>query len=330
MNIYIDESGTFANPQKKAHSISTIASLIIPEIQLPDIEKEFLSLKKLWGIQEIEIKGSKLNENQVADVINLLLNYDTILELSVIDIGLHNDAEIDEHKNKQADKLFEHIDEERSPILAENTRLLQEKLRSLSNQLYVESCLIVECIWRALQTSTIYYSQKMPSELSSFNWIIDAKDKNLTKYEEYWLTIIAAYIQTKSIRDPLITLVEGDYSYFKKYYRKIPDYLQEHIQNSDQELHLDLTKIFRESLTFLNSKDNLGLQMADILTNTIRRALINNLQESGWRKLGELLINWKNISIHFIGLVESKRVNMRELPYHKILNSIHQKSRYPL
>jgi len=330
MNIYIDESGTFANPQKKDHSISTVAALVVPETQIPSLEKGFHDLKESWGTPEEEIKGSKLDENQVSSVINLLASFDTILELAVIDLGIHDEAKITAHKNTQADNLSEHVDSQRSPILAENTRLLQEKLRALPNQLYVQSRLVVEVIWRAVQTSTIYYCQRIPSELGCFNWIVDAKDRDLTAYEEYWLTVIAGYIQTKSIQDPFIRLAEGDYSHFEKFYRPVPDYLLEHFPDLDTERsHPDATKIFKESLSFPNSRDDLGLQLADILANTIRRALVNNLQERGWSRLGELMLHWKNTSIQFLGVGISEGVTLRDLPYHRKLNLIHRSARFP-
>ncbi len=330
MNIYIDESGTFANPQNRKHTISTVAALVVPETQLVALEAGFQDLKESWGTPEQEVKGSKLDEDQVSAVIKLLTSFDVILELAVVDLGLSVDDNITAHKHIQADKLSEHIDPQRSPILAENTRLLQEKLKGISNPLYVQSWLVVQVIWRAVQTSTIYFCQRIPNELENFNWIVDAKDRDRIAYEEYWLTVIAAFTQTMSIQDPFIMLDEGDYSAFKKYYRPVPDYLLEHVPDLDtQQSHLDATRIFKESLTFVDSRDNCGIQLADILATTFRRALVNNLQERGWSRLGELMLYFKNTTVQFIGIGRSKKEQVQELPYHHKLNHIHKSARSP-
>ncbi len=68
-------------------------------------------------------------------------------------------------------------------------------------------------------------------------------------------------------------------------------------------------------------------ELADIVANTARLALMGNLQFQGWSKLGELLFYWKDTSIQFVGLGIPQSVDMRSLPYYQTLKHIHQSSR---
>jgi hypothetical protein len=45
-----------------------------------------------------------------------------------------------------------------------------------------------------------------------------------------------------------------------------------------------------EQLTFEDSRNSLGLQLADMLAITLRRGLNNRLQRPGWENLGKLII----------------------------------------
>jgi hypothetical protein len=51
----------------------------------------------------------------------------------------------------------------------------------------------------------------------------------------------------------------------------------------------NLGKVLYDSLSFPDSKNCCGLQLADILTSTFRRALMGRLQPSGYEHLGDLM-----------------------------------------
>src|SRR5262249_1942804 len=94
MNIYIDESGIFSNPANQANYASCVAALAIPSSQRSDITKGFRRIKSSWKLGSGEIKGSKLGEAQISEVIQLLKRYEVIFDLVVMDLGLLSDAEI--------------------------------------------------------------------------------------------------------------------------------------------------------------------------------------------------------------------------------------------
>ncbi len=53
---------------------------------------------------------------------------------------------------------------------------------------------------------------------------------------------------------------------------------------------VDMKKVLQESFRFADSENDLGLHLADIAASACRRAFNGNLQQSGWKKLGRLLV----------------------------------------
>jgi hypothetical protein len=63
----------------------------------------------------------------------------------------------------------------------------------------------------------ILYSQILPRESGSFSWTFDSKEINkLTDWENWWKTMIAPKFQSTALREPMIKLEEGDYTYFDR------------------------------------------------------------------------------------------------------------------
>jgi hypothetical protein len=77
--------------------------------------------------------------------------------------------------------------------------------------------LTIELIFELIQIVTLYYSQRLPDELSHFDWLIDRKDQNLTLMEKRWTTLIVPIGHSRGREQPFITLKEGDYSHFDRF-----------------------------------------------------------------------------------------------------------------
>ena len=54
MHIYIDESGIFANPQRKPNSPSVVAALVIATAKQEMLVEEFECMKASWGYAATE------------------------------------------------------------------------------------------------------------------------------------------------------------------------------------------------------------------------------------------------------------------------------------
>jgi hypothetical protein len=106
MRIYIDEAGSFVTPRpEQPHSYSLVLALIIPKVIEADLFYEFLRLRDRWPNQEIEIKGSKLDESQAGEMIDLASLYDILVEFFAIDIATHGEIVIGDFKRRQAAAL---------------------------------------------------------------------------------------------------------------------------------------------------------------------------------------------------------------------------------
>ncbi|MCK4486086.1 MAG: DUF3800 domain-containing protein [Desulfobacterales bacterium] len=297
MYIYIDESGIFANPNGKDTAVSCVAALVIPEPFQKYIFKSLKHLKKNWGSTREETKGSRLDERQVAQVATLLGKYDVILKACVIDMGTHSDSDIAAHKQGQAEAFTKNITPEFHPNLVRQLEELKERVRRLPDQLYVQSCVLTSLVESIIKVSTLYYCQRVPSTLASFRWVIDAKADKVTDYEQLWSTVVMPFLQSSSLTKPMICLKGGDYSWFQRKFDMTmptpPNHLKPGIRSDEpvEPFHCsDVKKIMTENLSFASSEKELGLQLADIAANAIRRALQGNLQFAGWRDLGKVMV----------------------------------------
>jgi hypothetical protein len=66
MRIFIDEAGSFVPPTSGDSSYSLVLALIVPSASESQLFYQFLRLRDSWPKQQIEIKGSSLDETQHA------------------------------------------------------------------------------------------------------------------------------------------------------------------------------------------------------------------------------------------------------------------------
>jgi len=338
MKIYIDESGIFSNPNIKPHAVSCIAGLIIPENKEDEIFKKFNDISSNWATDSGEIKGSRLNEPEVAATISLLKDYQVVLEVCAIDLGIHTNEEIEKHKHLQGDNLVENITPEFHPSLVNQLSELKSKIEKMPNQLYTQFITLTELVNSILRSAMLYYCQAVPETLESFNWIIDAKDNQKTEYEDIWSILAMGFLQTVFLNNPIKVLDTGDFTSLKKYeYRtaEIPNHLKKYAKKDiNRSSRFDLKKVLTENLYFIDSKMSTGLQIVDILVNTVRRAFNRNLQIGGWGEIGNLMLKKfrGEHSIKIIMLKPGTRIEIwtSTLPYFNALKEIDIKSRSAL
>ncbi len=293
MNIFIDEAGIFVIPKKKKWSISCVGALVIPEEITDSVLSGFEKLKEDWRVEGKEIKGSKLNESEVNSLILFLSQFDVIFQVTAIDMVTQSNSGITKHRMIQADKMTENLTAEHYQSLIDGLENVKERIQELTNQLYVQAVCTCDLMYTALQNATLYYAQRKPEELAQFNWSIDAKHQKITPYEKLWLDIVLPFLQSRSIRDPFIQLKEANYSYFEKYTEVMtqpPEYLKKAFGEETPFPCVHINDIYRKNLIFDQSHENLGLQIVDILTTSIRRAMNGHLKIHGWGKIGQLMV----------------------------------------
>ncbi len=120
--------------------------------------------------------------------------------------------------------------------------------------------------------------------------------------EKVWTTLILPMTEFHFATHPFLRLKGADYSHFNKYEvhaatanHEMARHLQwmhdsYDLKDSGEQKGIDLRRLFTEKQTFVDSRENLGVQLADITATTLRRALNRQLQRPGWEAFGRLLV----------------------------------------
>lgn len=330
MNIYIDEAGVFVKPTQNKCAVSAVGALILPEDKTRIIFSKFEALKSKWDLKDTEVKGSQLNEFQVNSVIEILQKYNVMFEVVAIDMNIQIEDDMTTHKLDRAQKMISCITDEFNETLIKNLYKTKDEIESLPNQLYIQTSLIIELLIQVFQKTMLNFSLKKPQELGLFKWIVDAKDVNITTSEKIWKTLILPLAQSRSFDEPLLMIKEGDYSHFFKNRKRgdIPNYLIQHISDKDPNDFFDLNSVY-SNRKFENSKNNFGVQLADILITSIRRSMNGNLQKDGWKNFGNIIVMGRNQSITLMNMSNNSDLKKYEIdpPYFEVIKYLDKTSK---
>ena len=284
MYIFIDEAGKFIDPNNREKGIiSTVGAIVIPHDSYDIVIEKFQELKEKWGIKG-ETKGGKLKEHQVDELVQMLELYNILFVAVCVDSQLSKPDAISWHKQKCQEHILSNISEHHHPNLVQQLKDVSRKISELSDQLYIQYQIMNTLVYNTHELSTLYYVQRLPAELSAFKWVIDAKDKKIVPAEKWWRDTLSPNIQGLSFKKAFVMLQEADYSYYNKF------------DMDDNPLAGNIKKIMRD-LEFIDSKTSEGLQIADILTSSINKALNNKFEILGWYRIGRLMtiLDEKNV-----------------------------------
>jgi hypothetical protein len=289
MKIYIDESGTFTQSRKKP-SLSVVGSLAIPDVSYNRVLKKYGKLRSKLPKSKGEVKGKLLSEQQVSDVIEILRRNEVLFEATLIDLRNTNEAVIETYRVRQCENLTAKITEAHHSNTREWAWALRRRLERMSMPLYVQSELNFQLIWKTLEHFTAYFSQRRPECLAEIEWFVDAKQPvGSTDWENWWRAVMFPLFQTRSMFEPFAMIEDGDYSRLPSEERVLPEYLADEFPTHAGEAHINLSPSLA-NIRFVAAPDP-GLELVDIVTNALRRALVGNLQPSGWSDLPALMIH---------------------------------------
>ncbi len=268
---------------------------MIPESEVPRLFSDFVALRSRFTDAK-EIKGSELTDSQIEAVLWTLGRYDVVVEVAMIDAGAHGLEEIRRLRTEQGNNIVANLTPEHHSNLRAEMEALRQEWLSLSEQLVVQMYAMVAVIDSVIRNVTLYYAQHRPPELSRFDWIIDSKDIGKTRYERVWEMVISPFLQDLSMRRPMAMVKGFDYSAFERFrspFKEMPEHFRAsaNIDPSDEPfIATDVARLMRESVTVPDSKSTPGLQMADIVANTVARAMNKKLPENVWRHVGRLTV----------------------------------------
>jgi hypothetical protein len=308
MDIRIDESGGFIAQGPGANRISAVGALVLPSRELDDIYSEYTALRTSFPqTGDGEVKGSGLSESDVAATISLLERFDVLFEAVVSDVASHRRRDIVGFQQQQVDVLRRSVGEEHHPELVEEVNQMATSLRKLSPQLFVQHQMTLALLDRVLRHAPLYLVQRKPEELGSFTWIVDAKGDQLTTYEKLWSQLILPSQQARTARDPHPIVEGADYSHFERFLLDetgIGDPPYEPLDKAGVR-SIDGRKLLMD-LSFEDSRTELGLELVDVATNALARALNGHLKRAGWTGLGRLMIRKRSQTLRMVAFKAQK------------------------
>ncbi|MEX2222860.1 MAG: DUF3800 domain-containing protein [Candidatus Rokuibacteriota bacterium] len=297
MHIFVDESGTHG---RNADAVSVVGALTIPEARLARIEEKYAALRPDLPEEKGEVKGRLLGEADVARVVTMLLRYEVLFEVTAIDLAVHRPEEVVSHQMAQAEGITHNLTEQHSQETRRRFQGLRNRLERMAPQLYTQAVVTFATVRMVIEHSTMFYAQRHPKELGAFYWVIDGKDRNgITDWEEWWSAVVASHLQWQSFSNPVTSLEGADYSHFARFERKVSEGLKPYFKG--EEYGQDGGMIVNENFR-CSSRPEPGLELVDILTNAVRRALTGRLLIEGWRDIRGLMIHRKRPYIQLVAL----------------------------
>jgi len=261
-------------------SWNCVAAYVYPESNRRSISELMVQFKSRVGKNRgAEVKLRDVGEGDYIWLLASLRGLDGVLFSIATDASLNTPSVIEHHQAQQVANILKpipimHFEEGRQGL-----RDLADKVARLPIQLYVQMVSQVQLVIAILHSAVLYYVQRKPQTLSRFRWRIDQKNSEKTEYEEAFSQVLPAFLQSASLREPMIMLEEANYSWFDRFYYpegEAPTYLQDvyGIESNDaDDRKLNIGQIVREDAEFVDSKAHFGVQVADLLVSGLRRCL---------------------------------------------------------
>ena len=277
LNFYIDESGSFV-PADFNGAWSLSAGIIVPNSYLRKCEKILRKLKIKSGYKyNDEIKLKHVNEDNYLEFLKDIFRLELTLYCVATDSGKQTTSEIEFHRDSQANKVEEHKDKMLYPEGKKSVERIANQVRTLSPQLHLQLICQIELISKLFNQGILYYVQRTPAQLNKFRWKIDEKSHGVSNFEKTFRTLVPPLLQTKSLKNPGIHVTGFDYSAMKEYMftkDNAPTYLSDHYDmDINTEGTINLGKLIWDDFEFVDSKKEVGIQIADLLASGLRRCL---------------------------------------------------------
>ncbi|MFA0938879.1 DUF3800 domain-containing protein [Pseudomonas tremae] len=288
MHIFIDESGTFVYAEEPS-GWSTISAIVIPEKALGEAKNALDAFKAENGYASTdELKLGKLkDEISYFRLLARLERANCTLFGIATDAQLNTPGAVDAHKEGTAQGILKNLEKMRYEAGRKLLLHAADQVRRLSCQLHIQFICQIELMYYVVSQAITYYAQHDPATLSQFVWRVDQKAlEKITEYEEVFERLSPAYLQMMSLSDPVMMIADFDYSHLAGYElleSETPVYLKDDYDidiDVDLEKALNIQKIVRGDMQFVDSKEEFGIQLADLLSAGLRRCLRSGFKDS--------------------------------------------------
>lgn len=330
MEISIDESGSFTTHATDEGAWSVVVAYVTPETEKRNYRNilQRLKIKVKAGCNEIKLH--QIDEPDYFAFLAELGKLKGVLFAVATDSAFNHIDFINKHKENHVKTIISGIPGMKYEEGKLGLKKLAEELSKTSPQLYVQLTCQVLLILKIIENAVNYFVQRNHNTLSSFKWRVDQKDPNFkTDFENALEKFTPALLQTFSLESPLGLFHGFNYTKMKDFFYmpgNIPDFLIERKPELLNESGLNIQKIFRDDIKFIDSKDHDGVQIADLLASGVRRLLkggfINNNKAA--LLFANLMVQEKNSSSPILlTSFDDRKINL-DLPLYtsKLINLV--------
>lgn len=301
MEILIDEAGNFSVNGARSNSWCVSAAYVSPETEKRKYVKHLRELKLAQGKSASEeFKFNEFSEENYFVFLDKLSKLKGVVFCVATDSSLNVEELVIEHQKKLACSIMNNYDLMKYDSGKKSLLHLTSQLEKLSSQLYIQLNCQVYLMHSFIVRGIPYFIQRNPNILKKFRWRIDQKEPHKkTDFEDAFEKFSPALLQSMSISDPGMGLKWCNYKPMSEFiYKKgeLPEYLVEALPELQEEAGLNIQKIIRDDIKFLDSKSLDGIQVADLIASGIRRCLRNefNDNDTAAKLIGSLLVQGKN------------------------------------
>ena len=312
---------------------------VYPETQRRTVQREVMSLRGRFGRPGTdEVKLRDMDEASYIRFLQRLVRLEGVCFSVATDAEINTPALIEEHQAIQVEKILENVDRMIHQSGRDGVAALADRVGLLAHQLYVQMVCQVELVDQVIRFATLYFVQRRPITLGHFRWRVDQKNSDITEYETAYSQVLGPFMQSRSIREPMIHLVEGDYSAFDRFRfppGEEPTYLEDHYgieMEEGRDRSLNIGQVLREDLQFVDSRADVGVQVADLLASGLRRCLRAQFEdnEAIAALLGGLMVRppENKVPVSLVGFGDAGRVIQD--PQETLLRRMRNNARYIL
>ncbi|MEZ9558385.1 DUF3800 domain-containing protein [Vibrio splendidus] len=320
MYIYIDESGLFI-PTEVEEQTSSVGALVVPDNAVSEMESALQTLKVEIGVgvdKEIKRPRPDCQSIPFEDFIAKLNHLGCTLHVISTSGGPLQGERLEKHREstKQAILRFAGIENKSQSLCEEVCSLIDNLSSQQFSQCILQTYLISELIEKVIP----YYAKLSPESLEKFIWEFDRKDFVETTFERVFKYLYIGRVQaTSSINPlPLIQSPDRNYGYFFR------SFAANHGSNEKAKLQniatlcggdlshigdalgtFEVSSLLANSFSLVDSRDSLGVQIADLLVSSVNRCIKGNYtdNEKMASLLGKLMINSPKRNVRAVSLM---------------------------
>jgi Protein of unknown function (DUF3800) len=299
MKIFIDDSGGFS---WTAHGVSLFCAVTISDRTFATAISSFSAWKSRqpYFTPGAELKGTDLSPSQQASFANsVVLNTAGLrLTLAGTKTTLFKKEVAEQFIRDSANVLratAKSCDQDQKPLLVEFYKRMAKWIGERSPENLMWICCLGNAIHLSIQHAIVMFMQETNDrEFEDIDILIDQSFIEKSTHVQFWQEWLRNFLHSKSRKEPMMVPKEWsqrDHPFNRKYGRARG--------------MRDWSDLYRNHTHFVNSKDSLGVQIADVCANICYRFHSGNPKYRPYRLLRSRISGKHSVEIHYGILNES-------------------------